>query len=762
MIRLTAFELEKIWGKKRFLLSCLLLLALDLFLLWYTNLPGEDRAGLAAYKAFQREISDMTEQEKGVFISGMKETIDGISFVQEVLMLQGMSNEMGDTLALQALESAPGVFETYYELYRSGDYLKLTDSLWTEQRLIEELYDEWEKSAGYGEYLQSIQEAGNRLGGIGIFGGAGQESFSARNVQKSAGDYAGLSADNIRWMPEKAVTGAMENAWADIFLLLSVFFFVGCLIVDEKEKRLFYITRSTRWGIGKSIVAKLAALFVHCSVMAALLYGANLLYFGFTVGYGDFGAAVQSVAAWRESCLRVSIGEYIVLSVVTKGIVLFGFGAVLAAFCMGADTVFLSYGAGILFCGVSYVLYTVIPGAARWNMLKYLNLMGILKTEHFYGAYLNFDVFGYPVSCMVSTWIAIAVLAAAGISASVFLYVKGERLALRDRRGRSFSLFRPHSSLLRHECYKMMIANRAALVLLTFGFLAGYREWEHSYHPSAQETYYQDIMLRLEGELTEEKEQLILSEQARYQEAFDRISQIDRMVSDGEISERTGEERKAECYAVTAFYPSFMRVWEQYRQICESGGHFIYDTGYLFLFGIRGDGFLADLLLLVCGIVLAFGNAAAMEDTAGTWNLLGSTRKGKGKVLLCKGMICGLTAALLTLVPFVCRAVRIGTVFPLRGFSFRAADIPCCREAPQLLPVWGFVLLLALSQAAVLAGAALAVFGLSVWRRESLGTYFLAALLLAVPLVLMFLGFSAAERFSLYPLYSWTAGMGGP
>ena len=332
--------------------------------MWYTNLPGEDRAGLSAYKAFQREISDMTEQEKGILITGMKETIDGISFVQEILTFQGMSGEMGDTLALQAMESAPGVFEAYYEQYQSGDYLKLTDSLWKEQRLIEELYEEWEKSADYGEYLQSIQEAAQRLGGIGIFGWADRDSFSARNIQKSAGDYAGLSDDGIRWMPGRAVTGAMENAWTDIFLLLSVFFFVGCLIVEEKEKGLFYITRSTRYGIGKSIAAKLAALLIHCGVMAALLYGANLLFFGLTVGYGDFGAAVQSVAAWRESCLSVSIGEYIVLSVVTKGLALFGFGAVMAAFCIGADTVFRSYGAGICFCGVSYVLYTVIPGAS--------------------------------------------------------------------------------------------------------------------------------------------------------------------------------------------------------------------------------------------------------------------------------------------------------------------------------------------------------------------------------------------------------------
>lgn len=153
MFRLTGFELEKIWGNRRFQLSCLLLIGLELFLMWYTTLPDEGEAGLSAYKAFQRQIADMSEPEKADYITGLKETMDGIVLVQEVLMMRGMGNEMGDAFAAQAMESAPGVFEAYYELYQSGEYLTYTDSFWQEQGLIEELYEEWEKCAGYGEYL---------------------------------------------------------------------------------------------------------------------------------------------------------------------------------------------------------------------------------------------------------------------------------------------------------------------------------------------------------------------------------------------------------------------------------------------------------------------------------------------------------------------------------------------------------------------------------------------------------------------------------
>ena len=59
----------------------------------------------------------------------------------------------------------------------------------------------------------------------------------------------------------------------------------------------------------------------------------------------------------------------------------------------------------------------------------------------------------------------------------------------------------------------------------------------------------------------------------------------------------------------------------------------------------------------------------------------------------------------------------------------------------------------------VLAVAALLVFALSLWQRTGARTYFLAMLVFILPLVLQLLGLSWAERFSLYPLYSWMRSM---
>ncbi len=458
MHRLICFELSKIWKKSSFLLSLCVLMVLNIFLLWYTNLPDDETPALSSWKLFQKEIEGMTEAEKTDYMAQLKETIDGVSFVQEIITTQNLSGEMGKELAEQSMKNNPGVFEAYYDLYRSGNYLKFTDSLWQEKALIDELYEEQQKAALYNEYLQSVQQTKNTLGSISIFGDQETDSntFSGRNISKSAEDYADLTDEHIRWMPSKPLAISMESIWTDILLLLSIFLFVGNLILEEKGKKLFYITRSTRYGIFYSILSKLAAMLIHCFAMAFLLYGINLVFCRQAMGFGDLTAAVQSAVIYMESSLSVSVLEYILLSVGTKALVLSGIGAVLTSLCILADNIVVPYAAGILFCGISCALYYAIPAGGKGVLLKYLNPAGLLKTENIYGAYLNFNLFGYPVSRLILSWFVMVLLLSAGAILSVLFFARGEHFERNPVRAMPMPAlrlfmhrhFKPHTGLL--------------------------------------------------------------------------------------------------------------------------------------------------------------------------------------------------------------------------------------------------------------------------------------------------------------------------
>lgn len=745
MLRLIPFELSKIWRKRSFLLSVCVLLLIHLFLLWYTALPNEETPPLSAYKTLCAELSGKSEAEKGQYIAELKEKIDGVCFVRDILVMRSFQNEMGNILAKQELETHPGMFEKYYGSYLSGDYLKFTGSTEQEQSFIDEIYAEHQKVSGYGEYLRSIQENKDTLGGISIFGGQSGDTYSSRNLQKSAADYAGLTDRNVRFTPSKGITSAMQSIWTDLLLVLSMMLFVGGMITGEKEKKLFFITRSTKRGVLHSIAAKLTALFIHCILLTALFYMVSIAFFGVSAGWFDPGASLQSIAVYTESSLSISIFGYILLSVLTKAFVLSGIGAVLTVFCIKSGIAALPFLAGAGLIGGSALLYYLIPAGSVFSVFKYLSPVGLMKTENIYGGYLNFNLFGYPVSRLSLSGGLILLICIAGVAGSRLVFCRMQSFEVRKLRLPFSVPFRPHTNILRHESYKMLITNRALLILLLFAVLLAYRSLGRSYTPSVGEQYYQSIMTELEGELTDEKESLVLSEKARYEEALQIIKQINEMVSAGELSTGTADTLKSQANMTLAFYPAFQRVEAQYKHVKTDGGSFVYDTGYLYLFGILEDAFSVDFLILSIGIIIALSGAISMEYQTGSLFLIGATKAGKRKVMLYKALIGSLAALTLTLVPTLCRTYRISSVYPMHSLGAAIQNIPCFNGLAISMPIVCYVLLFILSQILSMVLAALITMAISIWRKNQAQTVFFALLILVVPMLLKLLGFKIAQ-----------------
>lgn len=753
MLRLIPFELNRIWRRRSFALTLLALVMIHVFLLWYTTLPDQKTPPLSAYGSMQSLLHTMNETDKASYIAELKENMDGICFVQKILTLQSFQNDMGNTLAQQELQKYPGVFETYYDSYESGSYLQFTDTLAREQSLIEEIYAEQQKVAGYGDYLRSIQENKTALSDIAIFGGPDKDSYSWRNVQKSSRDYAALGTQDIIFTPARGITGAMENAWTELLLLLSVMLFVGSLITEEKEKKLFLITRSTRHGILHSITAKLAALLLHCTLLTAVFYLISLFFYGLQTGGFPLSAPLQSLAPYGESCLPISIMEYLILSVLTKALVLFGIGGVLSflgILCSITALPFLS-GAGIM--GFSALLYYVIPAGSPLAVFKYLNPLGLLKTENLYAGYLNFNLFGYPLSRTVLSLALLLLLCMGSSLGSILLFSKAQNQEVLHLR-LPFSIpFRPHTGLLRHESYKLLITNHALVLLLLFAGLLCYGNLEHVYRPSVSEQYYRDIMEVLEGELNREKEALILSEKARYEEAFETIRRLDELTASGALSADSADALKARADMTLCFYPAFQRAESQYDRICREGGSFVYDTGYLYLFGVLENSLPIDFLLLSVGVILTVSGTITMEYQSGSLLLLSPTRVGRRKVFGCKFGICVTVSCLLALVPLLCRICRIRAVYPLRSPGAPLGSIAHFADSMLPLSLMPAVIFFALMQMGAALLVAVLTLLLSLWRKQLLQTIFFALLALVVPLLLYLLGFDMAKWFSLYPLY---------
>lgn len=757
MTALIRFEIQKVWRKGSFLCLMALLLIINIFLLWYLNQPSGDEPSFSAYKAVCQDISGMTEYEKLTYISDLKDRADGLSLVEQVQALYSQGGESVDAPAEQLKKSNSEIYEKYEELYRTGSYLVYTDSLSKERTLLEELYEEISVVSGYCDYLDSVQENSSQLGGISIFqSGSSAETFSTRNIAKSAADHAGMSASDICWFPSRGITTAVKTPAADLLLILSVFLFAGQLIIEEKGKGLLAVTRAARRGMYMDMEARILALLLHCISAGLLLYGSGLLYAWITVGFVDLSAPLQSLAPYLESSLPISVGIFLILCLLTKIIVVFTLGLLLTACGVYSSHSFVPQLAGIGFLGLNWLIYVLIPSYSSLNVLKYLSFFGLLQTDELYGTYLNLNIGGYPFSRLSCAFLLLAVLITAGIAAVLLLFRYSDHLTF-SRTAKLFHLpFRPHGSLFRHEGYKILIAGRSLLILLTFLLLLGWSSLSRKYTPSAGEQYYQSMMLSLEGKLTAEKEARLKAEQSRYDKAFAEIERIDQMTADGKISEDAGDSMKERWYGELAFYPWFQKVQSQYDRIRSDGGVFLYDTGYLYLFGRMDDSFLTDLLLIALCVSFAFSNVMAMEDSKGLWDLLSCTRLGKKTIIRCKWSICALSCTGITLLSWMFRFLTISEVYPMDQFLACIRDIPQYQSFPVDLPLLVFLLLALLGQVIAVLLVCASVLLISGWRKNYFQALFLTMLLLAAPLALAEMGLDIMKWFSVWPLYGWT------
>lgn len=757
MIKLTLFELQKLWRKRSFLLAMAGLLLVNVFLLWYMNLPDPMSPGLSAYKALSKDLEGLSEAEKQSFIHTLYADVQGLQLVSDVLGFQAAGGDMGATLAGQAMADHPGVYEKYYQRFISGDYLRYTDSIVREYALIKEVWAEASKVWAYDTYLEDIQKRKDTLLGISVFSAHDGDAFSRRNIEKEARDYEGLGETEIRFYPSKGLLLAVKSEITDALLLLSVFLFACGLIFEEKEKKLFYITRATVLGRRQSILAKLGALAVHCLGAAALFYGANLLFFSTTAGVGSLFCSIQSVGAFMESPLQISIAACLLLMIVTKAAVLFCVGCVITFTAIVAKQVFMPFLAGISLLAAGTLLYVLVPAYASINWLKYLNVMGLLKTENIYGGYLNFNLFGFPFSRLGASWIVLGVCLLFGSIGCVAAFLKYMRpeLTRMELPGwlRHKIRFKPHGNLYRHEGYKLFIMNRGIVVLLLFSALLCHEHLSNGYTLTPSETYYQSLMLELEGELTPQKIQFIAEEKQKYETAFAQLDRIDGLAASGEIDEATADAMKTPYYSETAFYPSFCRVLDHYENIQVSGGSFVYDTGYLILLGQLDDHNAGDLILLTACILLAFGTVFSMEDQRGAWNLLAATLRGRRQIIRCKAVLCVLASFLVCLILWVSRFIQITRSFPLPLPGAGLGNIAGGPGFGSELPLICWIMLMLAAQFLAVLAMVLVVLLLS-WKLKShIQTLFLGGLLLLVPQILNAMGLSFARWVSLYPLY---------
>ena len=249
---------------------------------------------------------------------------------------------------------------------------------------------------GYNEYLLGIEASKDKLLHFSIF--QADNSFTERNIIKTAEDFKALSGIKLRLDNDSAIVAFMDARLTDYFAVI-LLAMISLSFLAERKKGLWSLIYATKNGRVKLYANRIGTLFLYSLAVTILLYGTNLMISSFVYGgLGDFSRPIQSIADFGKFPAVLSVGaaltEYLLFRMITLFLVAMIINLLLAAI----ENVKASLIAAAVVMGIEYMLFTFLSVQSGFNIFKYFNVFTYISLSELYTHYLNIDLFVYPFS----------------------------------------------------------------------------------------------------------------------------------------------------------------------------------------------------------------------------------------------------------------------------------------------------------------------------------------------------------------------------
>ncbi len=519
------------------------------------------------------------------------------------------------------------------------------------------LLEQLEHICGYDDYLAGIEASKDKLLNFSIFNST--DSFSGRNIIKTAEDFKGLSGVSLALDNDIPITAFMNARFTDYLAILLLI--VLCIsFLAERKKGLWSLVYATPKGRLPLYAKRAGILFTASLLTGFFLYGSNLLLCVLVYGgIGDLSRPVQSIASLGTFPVTMSVGEMLLEYIAVCVISLFLVAMLLNLLLAAIDNVKYSVVGAAAFMGLEYVLYAFLPVQSAANGLKYFNVFTYISISELYGNYLNINLFGYPFSIRDISFGAMLPLISVLFLAYLFVGHRKKPMAARAYFEKyTYALNRVSDTwiaklrLAGMECHKVLIIQKGAVVLLLLLLLVPQIEFVSSSLPtSKEEAAAEKIILQLEGAVTEET----------YAQVDEIQNGIDLAFADFEAASekyQQGEMEYEEYYVFELAYESAKlqndalqivktRLTELETLKAEQGTSpwLIYEPPYEKVYGsnTKSNQQKAAMIAVLC-LSLALAGVFSYEKQSGTDMLISSCVNGRKRLLIRKYGVCMIVA----------------------------------------------------------------------------------------------------------------------
>lgn len=549
-------------------------------------------------------------------------------------------------------------------------------------------------------------------------------------------------------------------------VLLFVFLLIVSAVVFAQEKNTGFIAvmHTSKNGRTKTALQKIAVMMLLTVAAVLLTVLETWLIIGLRVGYSSPQNGIQVFDALRLCPYIITVGEYFVLSVITKIAAYLIYSAVIMAVSVFVSNYAIIYIIGLGFFGVQFLMYQLHYITS--NPLIHMNLVSAAAANPLFSRYRAVNLFGNSVSLITFTAVTFAVLFIAASLLTVWKHNRMTAGALSLKRldtatAKVKEFFAPKhtsgkarqytSSVYAYEMHKAVISSRyiiIAVILLVCRVALADAEFTASH--SFTDSVYEEYMTTLAGEMTEEKRQYIADEREMIDNTIALKDEKQQAYLNGELTQDEYYEYLEDYNYATGRTETLQKIEnhaEYIDYLAESGKEawFVYDTGWKNLFFTDFDWIMyAVILLLFSGIFSV--EYDSKSSAAGFAQILRTSKYGRKRTFACK---YGTAVSIAAIITLVWNALDFG--FVMRAYDLPMLDAPLWsieafeRFAPDFTVMQYIICLCAVRMLASILMACLAA-SLSAVLKKNISAMTATVALTLLPAILSYFGITVLAK----------------
>jgi len=723
-----AGELKKLFSEKTMVFAILAVMMLNFAILYVSNsiqnnFPSQAVMNKKVVSQYSGE--ELIQKEKQAATYMWLETGDGSFLASKGVLPHDFTEDQ--------IKQYTASYKNYVPVYSED----IREEIWYLSLLCADMIS----TDDYEAYLNKVESNAQASLELNLL--MDSDSYAVKSLMQTIQAYKNMHGIKLTYGISKGVNTVVSSLFSDFLVIALSVFAAITIVLKEKETNMLPLLYSTKKGRASTGWAKIFTSLISSTLVCVAVYISTMVFAWLFYGFGDLNRPIQSVVGFVASTWQVSVGEFLLLFLLTRIALTAVITLTAMVFCAVLESKTVVFFLTICFIGIETALYSLIQGNGAFRFFKYFNIMCFFNGKELFGSSITLDFFSEPIS--LSWCFALFVLMLLSIMTilfvAIFCHVRGRGIPKIKLKLHRFGIGGEYTLLWRHEIYNLFILQRGILPVAAIFIILPLMITPCMQKLTASEGAYLSYVKEFKQMSTEaalnyaEKEQLRL---------FADLSATTEGITDStEIAKINAQKAQAQNLLLP-----LMEATESLN--LAQGGEPIIKLSYDRLFN-RNIQTEITLLMMIVSISLICMNALSYEHETGMTGVMACTlqyKKSRKYIFAMAVMISLLISVLFCVV----QMMSIIKVISFDGLTEPVSSIGYFGALPAQTPIWFALFLLYMLKLIGGLTAAVGVIFISGKTKHSVKTFCIAFLLLILPILLKIMNVPNSEWFILNPL----------